>query len=457
VIADGVLDWPAALHATHAAVVSPARTETVVAEAVSAAPVFQNKAFPLSPVPVFVRQDRAALLAEPLARYVDVLGKVVARYRTHAEVRAFYGLGAAAERLIDADRALGDSPWVCRLDGYLEAGTERLRVLENNADSPAGTLFTSRVNETVARIGRVLSDASAPVEPTYAGEDRFTEALRSAARTAAGRESGRCADPEHIAVLQPAGSPNAESVELVARMRATGLDAFLADPRSIEIVGSAVRFDGRRADLAWNKVNTVSWLGYCADPGFVDRWVRGTRDSAMVHVNPFGARYVAENKLTLALVQQPEFAAVFTDEERALVTGLLPWSRKLSPDAVDDDGARLADRLLDDPREFVLKQPYDIRGDGVTIGFDCRPEQWRAAVSAGLRDGHLVQRRVFPTAYPVVVVGSGQVHALPISLDTYVLGGRVAGFGSKASRHSKINIFQGGQKVAVHVVAGGAR
>ncbi|XVS61007.1 hypothetical protein ACQPYE_22145 [Actinosynnema sp. CA-299493] len=447
----GLIDWPAALLATHAAVARPADTREATERAVAAGPVFRNKEFPLSPVPVLVRAERAERLAPLLTRYVALLGKVVALYRARQDVRDFYGLGPAADRLVDADRALGDAPWVCRLDGYLEAGSERLRVLENNADSPAGTLFTARINDVVARIR-----SSSPAAMTYTGEHRFLDALRAAARAAAGRDAGRCADPSHIAIIQPAGAPNVESVELVQCLRAAGVDAFLADPRTIEVAGDRVRFAGRPADLCWNKVNTVSWLAHRADPSFVDRWERAVRDTAMVHVNPFGARYVAENKLTLAFVQQPGFADLLTAGERALVAELLPWSRKLTPVAVDDGGDPLADRLLADPREYVLKQPYDIRGDGVTIGHDCAPDVWRDAVAAGLRAGHLVQRRVAPTTYPVVEAGSDRVHVMPISLDTYLFGGRVAGFGSKASRHAKINIFQGGRKLAVHVIGGGS-
>ncbi|QQQ74087.1 hypothetical protein IOD16_22995 [Saccharothrix sp. 6-C] len=447
----GLIDWPAALLATHAAVARPADTRRATERAVAAGPVFRNKEFPLSPVPVLVRAEKAERLAPLLARYVELLGKVVALYRTRQDVRDFYGLDPAADRLIAADRAVGDAPWVCRLDGYLEAGSERLRVLENNADSPAGTLFTARINELVARIR-----SSSPGGLTYTGEHRFPDALRAAAGAAAERDAGRCADPSHIAVLQPAGAPNAESVELVRCLRAAGVDAFLADPRAIEVDGDRARFAGRPADLCWNKVNTVSWAAYRGDPAFVDRWERAVRDTSMVHVNPFGARYVAENKLTLALVQQPGFAELLTPAERELVAELLPWSRKLTPAAVDDDGRPLADRLLADPREFVLKRHYDIRGDGVTIGHDCAPDAWREAVAAGLRAGHLVQRRVAPTGYPVVEAGSAQVQVMPISLDSYLFGGRVAGFGSKASRHAKINIFQGGRKLAVHVIGGGS-
>ncbi|WP_320064486.1 hypothetical protein [Micromonospora sp. RTGN7] len=454
----GLIDWPAALLLAHVTVSRAAETERAVRAALAAGPVFRNRDFPLSPVPVLVRDDRAQLLQPLLTRYVDLLGKAGSLWRSRADVRAFYALGSAADRLVAADRALGDAPWVCRLDGYLEAGTERLRVLENNADSPAGTLFTARINETVAAVVRELTAGEVRLtELTYSGEDRFLDGLRAAARAAARREPGRCADPARIAVLQPTGAANRESVELVERMRSVGVDAFLADPRAVDVDGTRTRFDGRPADLCWNKVNTVSWVAYCADEEFVARWERAVRDTAMVHVNPFGARYVAENKLTLAFVQQPEFVDLFTPDERALVAGLLPWSRKLTPGAVDDDGTPLAERLLADPREFVLKQAYDIRGDGVTIGHDCPPGAWREAVAAAVRGGHVVQRRVVPTSYPVVEPGVGRVSALPISLDTYLLGGRVAGFGAKASRNSKINIFQGGQKLAVHVVAGGTR
>jgi hypothetical protein len=447
----GLIDWPAALQATHAAVTSPADIRKAIDDALADGPVFRNRDFPLSPVPVLVRAERAERLASLLARYVELLGKIVGWYRERPEVRAFYGLGPAADRLIEADRALGDAPWVCRLDGYLEAGTERLRVLENNADAPAGTLFTARINGMLARIRPGAQSAM-----TYAGERLFLDALREAARDAARRDAGRCGDPAHLAILQPEGAANVESVELVTCMRAAGLDAFLADPRTIDVAGDRVRFGGRPADLCWNKVNTVTWRAYCADESFVDRWERAVRDTAMVHVNPFGARYVAENKLTLALPYQPEFAGLFTAEEKALAAELLPWSRKLTPEALDSDGSPLADRLLADPREYVLKQHYDIRGDGVTIGHDCAPAVWREAVAEGSRGGHLVQRRVIPTCYPVVHAGSDQVCPMPISLDTYLFGGRVAGFGSKASRNSKINIFQGGQKLAVHVSGDGA-
>ena len=137
-----VLDWPRAMTAAACAVSRPEVTRDVVRAAERAGPVFRNRDFPLSPLPVLVRTAAAERLCPPLTDYVRLLGTVVRLFRAEPEVRRWYGLGPAAEQLIDADTGPADAPWVCRLDGYLDQDAERLVLLENNADAPAGTLFT---------------------------------------------------------------------------------------------------------------------------------------------------------------------------------------------------------------------------------------------------------------------------------------------------------------------------
>ncbi|WP_255948811.1 hypothetical protein [Streptomyces odontomachi] len=457
--------WPRALGHAQALVARPGTAAAAVAAVLVDAPCFQNRDFPLSPLPVFVRGSAAQELREPLERYGDLLGHVVRLYREHAEVRAWFALPPGAERLIAADPGPGDAPWVCRLDGYLEQGTERLVLLENNADAPAGTLFTARINDTVRRVAASLApdaagaagvNGAAELSPlTYGGDDRFLSALRAAAGAAAARVPGKNAHPESVAVLQPSGAANRESREMADEFRQRGLDAFLADPRTLTVTGGRARFDGRVADLCWNKVNTVSWNAMAAEQDFVTVWERALRDTPLVHVNPFGARYVAENKLSLAFVQEPRFADLFDAAQRDLAARLLPWTRRLGTGARGPDGTTpLVDELLERQGDYVLKQPYDIRGDGVTIGDAVSRGDWRAAVRRAADEGHLAQRRVQPVRYPVVTAGSPQVEMMAISLDAYLLGGRLAGFGSKGSHHAKVNVFQGGRKLAVHVTTG---
>jgi len=441
-----MIDWPRAMECAQWAVTRPEACAAAVAVTLREARCFRNRDFPLSPVPLLVQHAAVNPLVPLLERYAQLLGTVVRRYREEPELRRWYGLGAGAERLVAADTRLGCVPWVCRLDGYLEPVTERLRILENNADAPAGTLFTSRINDVVARVLDASGIRTWELSPlTYLG-DRFLRTLLKAA------SATDAAVPGSIAVLQPAGQANRESEEMVAEFRAAGFDAYLADPRDLTVTRGRARFGSRPADLCWNKVNTVGWRAMAADEGLVAVWERALQDTALVHVNPFGARYVAENKLTLAVFAEPRFAGLFTEAERALAATLLPWSRKVTREAVTQQGTvSLVSDLLDRQSEYVLKAPYDIRGDGVTIGYEATRAQWHSAVAAAVTEGHVAQRRVIPARYPVVTAGSSQVDVMPVSLDTFLLDGQVAGFGSKASHHAKLNIFQGGQKLAVHV------
>ena len=45
---------------------------------------------------------------------------------------------------------------------------------------------------------------------------------------------------------------------------------------------------------------------------------------------------------------------------------------------------------------------------------------------------------------------------MPVTFDTYVMRGRVLGFGSKAGLNPRLNVFQGGQKLAGRVIGDGS-
>jgi hypothetical protein len=422
-----------------------------IGAAIAAAPCFQNAAFDLSPLPLMAAHDDAAAMVPALEAYVALLGRIVAAYREHAEVRDWFGLGPAAEALITADTRLGDEVTVCRLDGYLEQGTERLVLLENNADAPAGTLFSPRINGIV-RDGLERAGVPAPgwSPLTFADSGALLATL-----TAAARRAGISADPLRLAILQFDGRSNAESREMAVAFSQAGAEAFVADPRQLAWDGKAVSFGGRPADVCWNKVNTVAWRdGVERDDALVARWAAALAGGELAHVNPFGARYVAESKLALALVTEPRFGGLFSAADQDLASGLLPWSRRLDGGAVAADGqAPLARHVREHPAEYVIKEPYDIRGDGVTVGRAVSPAAWEQAVARAERDRLLIQRYVPPAAYPVVRAGKRPaVVAMPASFDTFVFGGVAQGFGSKASLNARLNVFQGGQKLAVHVI-----
>lgn len=435
-----MIDRAATARAQRLLAADPIRVDRELAVVLATAPPVQNRPFPLPASALFVRQDAALRHRGTVEAYVGLLDRMLVLYRTEPEVRAFFGLSPHAERLVLAGPAECDRVEVARLDGYLEATTERLRFLENNADAPAGSLFTPRVNAVVDEVHHRLG---VPVRRagSFAFDDDTAFARFLIER---GEAHGLHADGMRVAVLQLRDAASVECRELVDLLGRLGVQAFLADPRAIEVAVDGVSFADRRADLCWNKVNTEQWRRLVEpDANLVELWCRALRHDSFLHINPMAARYVAENKLALALLQEPRFAPHFDARERELVADVLPWSRRL--------GAATADLELREAHDLVLKAPYDIRGDGVTVGHAVDDTSWSAALDAARREGHLVQAYVRP-AVAQVWTPEGGFRPMAVSLDSFVWGGRFVGFGAKAGTGPKVNVYQGGRKLAVRVM-----
>jgi hypothetical protein len=443
-----MIDWPSTVSCAARLVSGADRTWRLLDEMSRDAPAYQNKDFPISPLPLVLRHSAAADWAATCESYVRLLTKLIRLFLTEEPVRRWYGLDEVAEALIVADGRSEQGVAVCRLDGYLERGTERPVLLENNADAPAGSMFTARINTMVMELlGRVGASPGKVSALTYTNEAALLDVLEDSA-VRAGHTP-----PLHIAILQPAGAATRESVEMAKAFSALGVDAYVADPRSLSISGERAFFAGKPTDVCWNKVNTAQWKDLMTDTETADCWICAVSETSLVHVNSFGARYVVENKLSLALPQEPKFRHLFSDEELALVGRLLPWSRKVSRETAGLNEARpLLDDLWENQGQYVLKQPYDIRGDGVTVGHAVSRSAWTDAIEQALQHGHLAQCYVPPTTYPTLSLTLPTMVSMPVSMDTYVLSGKVRGFGSKASLNARVNVFQGGQKLAVHVI-----
>lgn len=435
-----MIDWVRQGRALALVAADPRRAQDIARKVAAASPAHANKDFAVPPLPLFVDQARVPGHAADVEAYARLLGRLLALFGEDHQVQAYFRLRPAELALCLAPARLSGRVWIARLDGYLAEDTLDPVVLENNADAPAGTLFTPRVNALVDTAYGELDPAHRP--GGFADDRAFVHALLAAAA-----EGGLDRDEVVLAVLQPRGAPNRESEELITRCHGLGVEAFLADPREVRVAGERVTFAGRPATLAWNKVNTAGWRRMAAEAPDLESTWRAALGARFVHVNPFAARFVAESKLALACVQA--FAGKFSAEERALAARLLPWSAKLAPDMTHPKvEADVLAHLADHRGRYVIKEHYDIRGDGVTIGHAVSGTHWRQRLAHGVREGWVVQRHVPPARVPVPDPG-GRVLPMAVSLDSFLFAGRFHGFGAKASQQAKVNVFQGGVKVAV--------
>lgn len=436
------------------------RRESIAAaaeEALKTWPKFRNIDYDLIPLPLVVSAERLEHHRRTVERYVDILERVIELYGREPDVRDYFGFSADEDALIRQDAGFRRNIRICRLDGYLAQRDGRLRILENNADCPAGILFTPRLNNLIDAVtAGALEDL--PHRPEPMPLDRGDGALRQLLDSY--REWGGEEAVPSLAILQVRGKSNVESMEMAAEFSAAGYPTVVADPREVSFTRGGAEIGGRPVHLVWNKINTVYWNQFLAEsPGLLKVWMEAIGGRRICHVNPFSSRYIVESKRCLAFVQEPEYARHFSAEDLSFVEGLLPWARKLGRDReVEFEGERVGlMRLLEERQaDFVLKEPYDIRGDGVTIGRSVDRSTWLRRLESGAENGHVAQAFIRPMQYPVMTLKDEAVTTMSFSLDSFVFGGGLKGLGSKASLEDKVNLFQGGRKLAVRVFAPGA-
>lgn len=105
------------------------------------------------------------------------------------------------------------------------------------------------------------------------------------------------------------------------------------------------------------------------------------------------------NKLGLALLHEPELAALFTSDEKRLIDAHIPWAARATSAQVVRNGRHEPLELLlrAGKDDFVLKKAQSSKGLDVIIGRCTDAATWDAAIAAACQDdGWLVQEYCAP-------------------------------------------------------------
>ncbi|GAA2261104.1 MULTISPECIES: hypothetical protein [Kitasatospora] len=151
------------------------------------------------------------------------------------------------------------------------------------------------------------------------------------------------------------------------------------------------------------------------------------------------------NKGALALISDPRCDALLSPQERQVRDRILPWTRMLT--------SELVDQCMAEQEELILKPCRGLAGAGVVTGWN-RPERdWRAALRRHAGQGFVVQRRVVPRLEAVVdpVTGGDQewiaVWGLFVTPDGYggnavraqpAAGGGVIGYSTSTATRATV-------------------
>jgi uncharacterized circularly permuted ATP-grasp superfamily protein len=411
----------------------------------------QGVTFDGAPMPSFLRPhfvgraDWDALRAQA-ATVLEVASRV-ARQVFDGDVSrlcAFLGTPVAEQAWLAPDPGEPDVV-LSRLDAFLTPGGPRF--VEINSDAPAGFGYGDRM----ARLFRelpVFQVFSERFSVSYqASDEGLVRALASHYLATGG--AGR----PRVAIVDWADVKTRPDQEILREaFLARGFDCALADPREVGVRGGRLHAGGAPVDLVYRRA-VLSELVAREDE--VRAFLGAYRHRLCPFVNSFRCR-LAEDKAFLAILTDEGFAHLLTPEERALLSRVLPWTRRVEERRTLKDGRSidLVPWIVESRESLVLKPTHDYGGRSVRLGSETSLLEWEAAVQAALAAPWVVQEKVPIPEEPFPVMDGGELAFVPlkVNVNPFYVKGQTAGAVARASRSSVINVSAGGGSVPTFVV-----
>jgi hypothetical protein len=402
--------------------------------------------------PFFVTADdeeRIRAAAETIA----ALGERVARVAMD-NPRLFQALGvtAAEEPLIRIDPGYDTASTASRLDAFLLP--DSIRFAEYNAESPAGPAYTQRLCE----IFDALPVMSRFKEERNVSFYRTIPTLLGALIDSYHDWGGRQPAPQ-IAIVDWRDVPTWSEFEIIRdAFEAAGVPTVVCDPTDLVFDGRQLAAQGRKIDLVYRRVllnDIVARRDECA--ALVDAY----QAHAVCVANTLRCK-LPHKKAFFAVLTDPEYAALFSGDERAAIAAHVPWTRLLADTATERAGTRapLLEVARREREQLVLKPNDEYGGKGVVLGWEAHVSEWDQALQAALKDPAgswivqeriAVRREVFP-----MFDADGQVtlRDMLIDLAPYLFRGRIGGYLTRLSATGLANVTSGGGQVPPFVVSG---
>ncbi|TQM79241.1 hypothetical protein FHX81_1543 [Saccharothrix saharensis] len=336
--------------------------------------------------PLFVPEDDLLSCARDTIAVLDLLASLPSRVFDGDVTRycSALGIDPVTSGLL---ASYHDGPPVQygRADFYRNGSS--FTMLEFNVASDLGGLDNASLHQALLGV---------PAFASFAAEHRLGYVDTAAAVVRSLRVASGAPDPVVALVCADVDLPAYRDLlgSVLEALSRLGLDVVLAGLGEVR-TRSGRLFVGRgRVDVVL-RYFTVDHVP--ANAPAVARILRAHTDGTCVLFTPMNSSLYS-NKGALALLSDARWTSA---EERALVDRVLPWTRRITPDLVD--------QCFQEREQLILKPARDFGGRGVVAGWETPEEAWKALLDEAVRRSHVVQRRVVPEPEPVVDVTTGEV------------------------------------------------
>lgn len=393
--------------------------------------------------PAFITRERVNALRSAVASLWRAFQTIEARALRDESLAAEVGLSADERALAAIDPGYDDATIISRLDTYFH---ERPRVLEYNADSPAGMSYQAGQAALMRRLPVMTRFSSEFRVEDMRADIALRETLMGVWREFASRK-GKSARAPVIAIVDLAGAASGTEFQLVARdLESHGIPALIAAPEDLTYRGGKLQAHGRNIDLVYKRLLVADFLAHY---DLNHPLVQAYADAAVCVASSFRCT-IAHKKKALSVLLDPRHSGWFSGEERNTIAALVARTSPL---------ASVNGHTLEADQQSLVLKPNDAHGgEGVTLGWESDAAQWRASVDAARNGDYVVQERVEPTfgTYPVFDAlapgGGASLRTMIEDCNAYVFRGSLGGILTRLSDAAVINVSRGGQAIPTFVI-----
>lgn len=359
-------------------------------------------------------------------------------------VRKQLHLDPYEEELLGVDKA-GVPPWTSsRLDTFFVPDERVLKVVEYNAETPAGIGY-----------GDVLSQVFQSLEPMRRFRERYTvqqvESLGdlTQALIAGYRAWGGTQAKPQIAILDWREVPTINEHEISRDyFVAQGYPTKLSDPRQLEYRDGTLYDGDFRIDLIYKRVLYSELIGRM---GMDNPVVKAMRDGNIYITNSISAKMLAK-KASLASLSDERNEALFNKAQKTAIDEFIPWTRYVEERKTLYHGQEidLIDFINENRNRLTLKPNDEYGGSGVVLGWQANDAEWAQTLEKALNEPHVVQERVrvFERDFPMWSEGRVDISPRFVDADPYIFGGNsVDGVLTRLSPRALLNVTAGGGSV----------
>jgi len=380
------------------------------------------------------------------------LGERVARVAVDdPAMLADLALSEAEIRLARIDPGYRTASTAARADAFIQA--DSLQFAEYNGESPAGAGYSQGLAELFDEQDVMACFRERFDTRLFTPVERVLDALVESYR-----EWGGTASPPRLAIVDWRDVPTYSEFEIMRDVfAAAGVPTTICDPRDLDYRrGSGLFANGERVDLVYRRVlinDIVAREDDCR--ALLDAYT----DRAVCVANTLRCK-IPHKKAFFAVLTDSRHAALFTDEERAVIRRHVPWTVLVEERRVSRDGESfdLVPYLRRRRETLVIKPNDEYGGTGVTLGWETDERAWDLAIQRALRErdrGWVAQERIAVRREPFPICDGGAVtmREMLVDLAPYVFRGKFAGFLTRLSATGLANVTSGGGQVPAFVVS----